>query len=429
MLKLLRTGLCSLLLAGTTVFSLHAEDAPAAPKGLILKKGQRVAVIGDSITEQKQYSKFIELYLTACRPDLDLHVLQFGWGGETAGGFVNRMENDLIPYKPDVATTCYGMNDGGYKAYEEGTGKGYTANMVKIIERVKKEGATVVVGTPGAVDTKYFRGGGEAPTVYNATLKKLGELDQELATKYGMPFADVHAPMIAAMEKGKAALGPDYDVCGRDGVHPNANGHLIMAYAFIKGMGFDGNLATFTVDMNGKAEASEGHTITSSEKGKVEIESTRYPFCFFGDEKSPGGNRSILPFLPFNDDLNRFTLVVKNLDWDKAKVTWGAGSKTFTKAELAKGINLAAEFIDNPFSEPFKKVGDAISGKENYETDMIKGIITNFPRMKHCIEGDKEVEAIIETLRTKLMGRYEKLQSDTKALVVPVKHTLTITKE
>jgi hypothetical protein len=37
-----------------------------APRLLILKKGQRIAIVGDSITEQKLYSKFIELYLTSC---------------------------------------------------------------------------------------------------------------------------------------------------------------------------------------------------------------------------------------------------------------------------------------------------------------------------------------------------------------------------
>jgi len=26
------------------------------------------------------------------------------------------MANDVLPFKPTVATTCYGMNDGGYAA-------------------------------------------------------------------------------------------------------------------------------------------------------------------------------------------------------------------------------------------------------------------------------------------------------------------------
>ena len=84
-----------------------------------LQDGDLVAVIGDSITEQKQYSVFIEDYLLMCQPAAKLRVMQFGWGGETAGGFNGRMANDCLPFKPTVATTCYGMNDGGYRPFDE----------------------------------------------------------------------------------------------------------------------------------------------------------------------------------------------------------------------------------------------------------------------------------------------------------------------
>src|SRR5215204_19944 len=45
-----------------------------APKasGLLLKKGDRVAICGDSITEQKMYSRIIEDYLTMCLPELGI---------------------------------------------------------------------------------------------------------------------------------------------------------------------------------------------------------------------------------------------------------------------------------------------------------------------------------------------------------------------
>src|SRR6266404_7212817 len=35
-------------------------------KGLFLKRGDRLAICGDSITEQKMYSRIIEDYLTMC---------------------------------------------------------------------------------------------------------------------------------------------------------------------------------------------------------------------------------------------------------------------------------------------------------------------------------------------------------------------------
>ncbi len=46
-----------------------------------LPTNARVAVIGDSITEQKLYSKYIETYRLAVEGRQDVRVCQFGWSG------------------------------------------------------------------------------------------------------------------------------------------------------------------------------------------------------------------------------------------------------------------------------------------------------------------------------------------------------------
>jgi hypothetical protein len=194
-------------------------------------------------------------------------------------------------------------------------------------------------------------------------------------------------------------------------------------------MGLDGDVGTLTVDLKGQTTGSPGHKVLSAEGGKVEVESSRYPFCFFGAEKSSGGTRGALPYVPFNRDLNRFTLVVKNLDAPKATVAWGAASKSFTKEELEKGVNLADQFIENPFSEPFKKLDGLIGNKENFETTMIKGCINQFPNMLNALDRDAEVQSVIEMLRKKFFEKYEKLHVAVHEAVAPVKHTLTITPE
>src|SRR5262249_7606071 len=164
-------------------------------------------------------------------------------------------------------------------------------------------------------------------------------------------------------------FGAKYHVAGGDGVHPAANGHLVMAYAFLKALGFDGNIGTITVDLgSGKAEGTEGHNVVSASGGEVVVESRRYPFCFYGDNgNDPNSTRPILQFVPFNQDLNRFTLIVKGAS-GPVKVTWGERSKQFEAEQLAKGINLAAEFLDNPFSIPFASVNKEVQAQQNYET-------------------------------------------------------------
>ncbi len=135
---------------------------------------------------------------------------------------------------------------------------------------------------------------------------------------------------------------------------------------------------------------------------------------------------SILPFLPFNEDLNRYTLVVKNLAGENAEVTWGAASKTFSKTQLGEGINLAAEFIDNPFSKPFQELDRMVAEKQAFETNMIKRIVTNFRSVRGAIGDDPEIDDLLAKLYTKLAEKQEALQEKARAAVVPVAHKITV---
>jgi lysophospholipase L1-like esterase len=420
---------CHLLAITFIAFSPVSFASVASAQQSILKKGDRLAIIGDSITEQKLYSKFIETYLLACYPDLEIQCFQFGWGGERAPGFAARMENDLIPWNPDVVTTCYGMNDGSYRAYDDGIGKTYENGMRAIIDRMKQAGATVVVGSPGVVDSfTWNRNNPDFDQVYNDNLEHLGQIAQQLAAENKFPHADVFGAMMEAMQSGKAALGEEYPVAGGDGVHPGANGHLVMAFAFLKALGLDGDLGSITVDLaTDKAEAANGHRVLASKDGTLEIESTRYPFCFQGDEKDPNGTVSILPHTTFNKDLNRFTLTVKNLPTATADVTFGTTTKTFTKAQLEAGINLAAEFLSNPFVEPFTRVLNEVAQKQNYETYMIKGFITNFRQLGPPLSEDADVQAALDTLRRKMTQQDDAAYAKAKASVEPVRYELKIT--
>ena len=375
---LTRLLLAAILLAPAFV---RADEKP------ILKKGDHVVIIGDSITEQKLYSRYLETYVVACQAQLDLSCLQLGWSGETAGGFLGRMDTDLFWFKPNVITTCYGMNDGGYRAYEKGIGDNYRKNMQTIIQKAKQAGVFVVVGSPGAVDSKFFRGGGEPAAIYNDNLAHLRDIAKKLAQENDMAFADVHGAMDKVMPEAKKALGDNYPIGGGDGVHPAPNGQLIMAYAFLKGLRVDGQIGTINVDLADQTTASAGHKVLAAKDGSIELESTRYPYCFSGDDKSPNSPRSILPFLPFQQELNRFTLVVKNAKSDRLKVTWGKESKTFSRDELEKGVNLAAEFRETPFATAFQKVDNAVGAKQNFETQMIKGAHVIFRDLRSRRQG------------------------------------------
>jgi lysophospholipase L1-like esterase len=385
-----------------------------------LPPNARVAIIGDSITEQKLYSRFIETYLLGCTGRKDIKCFQFGWSGETAQGFSGRLENDLSVFKPTVATTCYGMNDGRYVPYDPSIGANYEKWMRLVLEGLKKVGVTnIVTGSPGAVDTRWFVKPSATADQYNDNLAHLRDIDKKLAAEYHTAFANVHDEMISAMAAAKAKLGANYDVGGRDGVHPGPNGQLLMAAAFLKGLGLDGHIGDITVDMKGASTGSEGHTVKGS-NGVAEIESIKWPF-FLEPEM-----RKITAFCKFNEELNRYTLRVKNLSTAKAKITWGAESKEFTSEQLASGINLTAEFDKSPLDNSFIQLVIAVNAKQAYETPMIKGMITNFRNFANDAKTDPEFAAALNMLKQKMIAKQEKLDAEARAKLVPVKHTIKV---
>jgi lysophospholipase L1-like esterase len=398
---------------------------PGASAGeTALTEGDLVAICGDSITEQKDYSVDIEDYLLMCQPAANLQAAQFGWGGETSWGFLARMANDTLPFHPTVATTCYGMNDGGYAPLNPDRAKQYHDAQKGIVAAFKKAGVRViVVGAPGCVDSQTFRNNPEQAVMYNKTLSELGDIARQVAGEEGVLFADVHQVMMEAMAKAKAKLGANHQFAGGDGVHPGRNGHLAMAYAYLKALGCDGAIGTITVDLAAStAEASAGHQVMSCAHGEVQLTSTRYPFCVSGDPAQPT-TRSAIEFLPFNQDLNRLTLIVTHAASENLAVTWGTATRTFPAAALAKGINLAAEFIDNPFVPFFAEVESHVRGQQIYETPAVKGFLHNLPQFVELLPAEKETW---NRLAGQFIAHGQELRLESVHALKPVLHRIVI---
>lgn len=402
-------------------FAPFKPEAVPASTGLLLKKGDRLAICGDSITEQKMYSRIMETYLTVCVPQLEVTVRQFGWSGERAPGFLGRMTNDVLRFKPTIATTCYGMNDHRYTPYTEAIGREYRDSSEAIIQSFKAHGVRVLQGAAGTVGKMpgWVRSASGTVTDLNLGLLELRNIDIALARQENVAFADVFLPMLVEGHRAQKRWGADYMVSGKDGVHPGWAGQTVMAYAFLKGFGLDGDIGTITVDLaKGTAAASEGHRMIESANGSVELESCRYPFCASGPTDRDDSIRSGMELVPFNQDLNRLMLVARKGTAAKYRVTWGSQSRTYTTTELAKGVNLAADFAENPFSEAFRQVDEAVGRKQAYETRQIKDLF-------HGPEGRTDME-LTERLTEKVR---DPLVDAVARAFKPVKHTLKVEAE
>jgi hypothetical protein len=133
-----------------------------------------------------------------------------------------------------------------------------------------------------------------------------------------------------------------------------------------------------------------------------------------------------LNFIPFNQDLNRYMLIVKGIAGTKAKVTWGNTSKEFSAAELANGVNLAAEFLDNPFCDQFFKVNAAVQEQQAFETVLEQFYLRSSPYFK---QKEPTEAGYIDTVVAMGMKHDDDLFEAAKSLITSVRHKIQITPE
>lgn len=405
-----------------------------------LQQGDRVVICGDSITEQRMYSRLIEDYLVMCVPQYNVEVRQLGWSGERASGFLHRMTNDCLRFQPSLATICYGMNDHEYRPYEERIGRAYQEHLSAVIRAFRAHGIRVIVGSPGCVEKVPHWIKSAAGTVQdlNANLGRLRNVALDVAQKEGTGFADVFLPMLRASQVGRIRFGPAFKVAGEDGVHPDWAGHGIMAYAFLHAVGLDGHIGTFTLDLERNTlTVTDGHEVVAAVGRIFTIRSTRYPFAsclprevipngplpsFPACEEAAGREtaslRAAFALVPFHQELNRLTLVVRNGSADRYRVRWGQQSKVFPRAQLARGVNLAQEFEVTPFADAFARVDAAVAAKQAFETRQVKHVL-------HGPEGRADWDDAVR--RTE--AERARLMAVIREAFVPVTHTLSVLPE
>ena len=108
-------------------------------------------------------------------------------------------------------------------------------------------------------------------------------------------------------------------------------------------------------------------------------------------------------------------------------MTWSGQSKEFSKEQLTSGINLAAEFTSTPFDSNFASYLEKLAAKQQFETVLIKELVTHFRSFADDAQADPEIAAAFETLRRKLPARQAALDAKAREALAPVKHNLKVT--
>jgi len=407
-------------------FGKYHPVAPRPPQiPFAFQKGDRLLLVGDSITEARRFSRMLETYLAVCLPDLQVEVRNIGKGGETAEGFLGRIETECLNYHPTVATVCYGMNDAGYVNHNREAADKYRTACNEIVKKLKATGARVVLASPGCIgklppwdfvtDLKGTLDG------INTSLMYMRDEAAAIAETELISFVDHFWNLYQARYTSVEEFGAEYAVCGMDdGVHPSWAGHVVMAHGFFKALGFDGDLGTFHVDLAAKtATAGLGHIFKAEMNGTYTFLSNRYPFCADGLPDKDWSVRSGMTLVPFNRDFNRMTLRVTGLTAPRYRVAWMDDKNhyeewhTYTASDLTEGVNLAKDFHLNPFSIPFRRIDDLVFQKQTVEANVTWH--TWEMEKKSVKEGLAECEA-----------RREGLLKAIRQTFVPVTHNVRI---
>jgi wyosine [tRNA(Phe)-imidazoG37] synthetase (radical SAM superfamily)/lysophospholipase L1-like esterase len=312
-------------------------EGVAMSERFVLRKGDRIVFLGDSITEQQLYTNYVEAYLASRYPELKLTFFNAGWGGDTALGGCKRLERDVLALKPTVVTICYGMNDGGYCVFNSGIRDAYVAGMKELVARLKAAGVRVVLLTPGMADESVN------PDLrkieYNMrSLRVLADEVLALAAAEQLPVADLHKLMNEADRAAKAA-NPGFSMIP-DSIHPDPAGHLVMAYGLLQALGVPPRCEELMVDLAAhKATGTERVGIKYLRRNLKGVDLTVRldTIPFFVEPQA----RKVLPYLPFQETYNAMKLVVKGLTAERAYIRLGAfRGAAMRREQFEKGINL-----------------------------------------------------------------------------------------
>jgi lysophospholipase L1-like esterase len=325
-----------------------AFSAIACAQQFHLKDGDRVVFYGDSITDQRLYTTFVETYAVTRFPRMNVSFIHSGWGGDRVtggggGGIVERLARDVSAYNPSVVTIMLGMNDGRYRAFDEQIFAIYSTGYKNIVERLKKAHPEVRITAiqPSPYDDMTRAPG--FPGGYNATLLRYSQFIQEYATAQGLTIADLNRPVAAMLDRAKATNAQLSQRILPDRVHPGASGHLIMAESLLKAWRAPAIVSNVEIDAAAKRVTKyDNAAVMNVQFGRGVSWSQKDDALPFPVDMSDPVMALAVNSSDFVDALNRQIVKVSGLADGRYTLRIDDDEiATFTSQQLKDGVNLA----------------------------------------------------------------------------------------
>ena len=261
----MKTILYSLFAAA--VFSPHWAAAE-----ILVKSGDKIAFLGDSITQAGWGNQvgYVRLVMAGLKANgIEAEAVPAGISGHKSNQMLARLEKDVLSKKPQWMTLSCGVNDvwhgargvpldeamaanGSYDATvaERGT---YQKNITEIIDRAAAAGVRPVILTATVIKEDLAGDLNQKVAPYNDFLRGLAREKQ-------IPLADLNTMFQEAI---KAANKPGTNVLTSDGVHMNPEGNQLMAVGVLQALGLN-------PEQMAKAKASWEPLRAAAEKAAME---------------------------------------------------------------------------------------------------------------------------------------------------------------
>jgi len=212
--------------------------AQAEAKPFSLRKGSVILFQGDSITDAgrnkkepvanallgRGYPAHIAGELLGKYTDLGLQIHNRGISGNKVPDLANRWQQDAIDIKPDILSILIGVNDIWHKlnGRYDGTVEKYETGYRNLLQLTKKElpCTRIVICEPfvlrcGAVKDNWF-----------PEFDQMRAVAKKLAKELELTFV----PFQTMFDEATKSAAPEF--WARDGVHPTAAGHALMAHTW-----------------------------------------------------------------------------------------------------------------------------------------------------------------------------------------------------
>ena len=423
------------------IFVLLLFSSAARAADFYLKGADRVVFYGDSITAQNLYTSFVESFVVTRFPALHVRFINSGWGGDRVsggnGGTIEaRLQRDVAAFKPTVVTVNLGLNDGGWRAFDQELYNKFALGMENIVGllRAQLPSARITLLTPTPFDDitrpPRFEGG------YNKVMQNYGAFVQDLAARQNLGIADVNTPVVAAlMEANRQDNALAQKMMG-DRAHAGEGGHLLFAAELLKAWNAPPTATAVVIDVapvnaldatpqtKPKVFYAQNTKVTWLQK-EAGFAPTPGSFSWLQDDKAlpmPLDLKDAALMLAvkssdFLQQLDKQFLIVRNLPFARYQLKIdGRNIGIYTREEWESGVNLAA--LPTPMLEQAQKV-HALTLEHN-RIHLLRWRQLQIPLADQMTPAAVQALAAVDALEDDLVARQN-------ALARPVPHQYELT--